>query len=297
MNMKSSLVLFLLASTIAVVPAAFSQPRDWDAIQVKAHQVSANLYYLEGSGGNIGLLIGDDGIIMIDDQFAPLSDKILAAIRGISDKPIRFLINTHVHGDHTGGNANFGAMGIPIVASDNVYLRLSQAVGGDGSATPKAALPVLTFSGPVTLHLNGQDISVSPTPPAHTDGDSYVYFKGSDVIHAGDVFRTIAYPRVDDLNGGTFEGSLQALQMLYDMAGPNTKIVPGHGVVSTRADVKAFRDLALEVRDRVSKLIREGKTLDQVVAARPTADLDAKWGFEPPDLLLPVLYAELKQAR
>jgi cyclase len=288
MNMRSWLVVILAAWTTSVVPAALSQTPDWDAIEIKAHQVTPNFYYLEGSGGNIGLLVGDDGIIMIDDQFAPLSTKILAAIRGISNKPIRFLVNTHVHGDHTGGNANFGGMGIPIVSSDNVYLRLSQ--GGSS----KAALPVLTFGASVTLHLNGEEVSVVLMPPAHTDGDSYIYFRGSDVIHAGDVFRTIAYPRVDTANGGTFEGSLQALQMLIDAAGPNTKIVPGHGVVSTRDDVKAFRDMAIEVRERVSKLVREGKTLDEIVAAKPTADLDAKWGFDPPDLLLPVLYEELK---
>jgi len=280
--------LFAAVVAASIGTAAFAQTQNWDSIQITPHEVAAGLYYLEGSGGNIGLLVGDDGIIMIDDQFAPLSDKILAAIRGISDKPIRFLINTHVHGDHTGGNANFGGMGIPIIASDNVYLRLSQ-----GGATG-AALPVLTFSGPVALHLNGQDLSVLPTPPAHTDGDSYIYFKGSDVIHAGDVFRTIAYPRVDTANGGTFAGTLEALQMLIDLAGPNTKIIPGHGVVSSRDDVVAFRDLAIEVRDRVSRLKREGKTLEQIVAAKPTADLDAKWGFEPPDLLLPVLFEELR---
>lgn len=286
MNTKSWLVFLVTALT---APASLSQPRDWDAIEIKAHQLTSSFYYLEGSGGNIGLLVGDDGIIMIDDQFAPLSDKILAAIRGISDEPIRFLINTHVHGDHTGGNANFGGMGIPIVASDNVYLRLSQA------GSPKAALPVLTFGASVTLHLNGEEVSVALTPPAHTDGDSIIYFRGSDVIHAGDVFRTIAYPRVDAENGGTFEGSLQALQMLIDMAGPNTKIVPGHGVVSTRDDVVKFRNMAIEVRDRVSRLIQQGRSLEQIVAAKPTADLDAEWGFDPPDLLLPVLYEELRR--
>jgi glyoxylase-like metal-dependent hydrolase (beta-lactamase superfamily II) len=273
-----------------MVPAAFAQQnRDWDAIRITPHRVADNLYYLEGSGGHIGILIGDDGVIMIDDQFAPLSEKIHAAIREISDLPIRFLINTHVHGDHTGGNAFFGGMDIPIIASDNVYVRLMQG----GSA--REALPVLTFSEPVTLHLNGEEIVVAPTPPAHTDGDSYIHFRNADVIHAGDVFRTIAYPRVDDLNGGTFAGTLDALQMLIDMAGPNTQIIPGHGVVSSRDDVIRFRDMAIEVRDRVARLIEQGRTLEQIVAAQPTADLDEEWGFDPPDLLLPVLYAELTQ--
>jgi glyoxylase-like metal-dependent hydrolase (beta-lactamase superfamily II) len=288
MSTNTRRVGVLAVAAIAAMPALGQQNRDWGAIQVTAHEVTDGLYYLEGSGGNIGLLIGDDGIIMIDDQFAPLSEKILTAIRGISDQPIRFLINTHVHGDHTGGNANFGGMGIPIVASDNVYVRLSQ--GG----SPKTALPVLTFSAPVTLHLNGEDINVVPTPPAHTDGDSYVHFTGSDVIHAGDVFRTVAYPRVDTENGGTFAGTLEALQLLIDMAGPSTRIVPGHGAVSTRDDVVEFRNMAIEVRDRVAGLIREGRTLEQIAAAKPTADIDAEWGFDPPDLLLPVLYEELR---
>jgi len=288
MNKKSSLALVLATAAVSAMPLAFGQQnRDWNAIQITPHRVADNLYFLEGSGGNIGLLIGDDGIIMIDDQFAPLSEKIHTAIREISDLPIRFLINTHIHGDHTGGNANFGAMGIPIVARDSVYVRLVEG----GAA--KEALPVLTFSAPVTLHLNGQETVIAPTPPAHTDGDSYIHFRGSDVIHAGDVYRTIAYPRVDDVNGGTFQGSLDALQMLIDMAGPNTKIIPGHGQVSSRADVIKFRDMAIEVRNRVSRMIEQGRTLEQIVAAKPTADLDEAWGFEPPDLLLPVLYNEL----
>jgi len=290
MHTASSRFGLLAAVALAAAPAAFGQQnRDWNAVQITPHKVADNLYYLEGSGGNIGVLLGDDGIIMIDDQFAPLSEKIHAAIRKLSDKPIRFLINTHVHGDHTGGNANFAAMGIPIVSRENVYMRLMQ--GG----SPKEALPVLTFDAPVNLHLNGEDLVVVPTPPAHTDGDSYIHFRNADVIHAGDVFRTIAYPRVDDVNGGTFQGSLDALQLLIDMAGPNTKIIPGHGVVSSRADVIKFRDMAIEVRNRVSRLIQQGRTLDQIVAAKPTTDLDEQWGFEPPDLLLPVLYAELTQ--
>ncbi len=281
---------WLALAVVVAAPAAFGQQnRDWNAIQITPHRLTDNLYYLEGTGGHIGLLVGDDGIIMIDDQFAPLSEKIHAAIRGISDLPIRFLINTHIHGDHTGGNAFFGGMGIPIVSRENVYVRLMQ--GG----SPKEALPVLTFSDSVNLHLNGEDIVVVPTPPAHTDGDSYIHFRNADVIHAGDVFRTIAYPRVDDVNGGTFAGSLAALQLLIDMAGPNTRIIPGHGVVSSRDDVIKFRNMAIEVRDRVQSLIDEGRSLEEIVAAKPTADLDEEWGFDPPDLLLPVLYAELTQ--
>ncbi len=292
MNTKSWLSALITFATALATSTIFAQQnRDWNAIQITPHEVSDGLYYLEGAGGHIGLLVGDDGIIMVDDQFAPLSEKIYTAIRRISDKPIRFLINTHIHPDHVGGNAHFGGMGIPIVATDNVYVRLTQR----GMA--KAALPVLTFGDPVTMHLNGQDVRIVPTPPAHTDGDSYVHFLGSDVIHTGDVYRTVAYPRVDDTAGGTFAGSVAALDLLIDMAGPNTKIIPGHGVVSTRDDVIKFRDMAIEVRNRVSRLIDQGMTLEQITAAKPTADIDAEWGFEPPDLLLPVLYAELTQAK
>jgi len=292
MNTKFWLLVALAATAVSATSTSFAQQnRDWNAIQITPHEVSAGLYYLEGAGGHIGLLVGDDGIIMVDDQFAPLSEKIYAAIRRISDQPIRFLINTHIHPDHVGGNAHFGGMGIPIVATDNVYVRLAQR------GVTKAALPILTFGDPVTMHLNGQDVRIVPTPPAHTDGDSYVHFLGSDVIHTGDVYRTVAYPRVDDQAGGTFEGSLAALQLLIDMAGPNTKIIPGHGVVSTRDDVIKFRDMAIEVRDRVSRLIDQGMTLEQITAAKPTADLDEAWGFEPPELLLPVLYNELRQGR
>ncbi|NIW24560.1 MAG: MBL fold metallo-hydrolase [Gammaproteobacteria bacterium] len=284
------LALIAISTALAMATSNAQQNRDWNAIQITPHEVSDGLYYLEGAGGHIGLLVGEDGIIMVDDQFAPLSNKIEAAIRAISDQPIRFLINTHIHPDHVGGNMHFGGMGIPIVATDNVYVRLSQR------GISKPALPVLTFGDPVTMHLNGQDVRIVPTPPAHTDGDSYVHFLGSDAIHTGDVYRTVAYPRVDDTAGGTFAGSIAALDLLIDMAGPNTKIIPGHGVVSTRDDVIKFRDMALEVRDRVQRLIDDGRTLEQITAARPTADLDEEWGFEPPDLLLPVLFNELTQA-
>jgi cyclase len=250
--------------------------QDFSAVQIKTHQVAGNVYYLEGQGGNVGLLIGDDGVLMIDDQFAPLSEKLLAAIRALSDKPIKLLVNTHVHGDHTGGNENFGKLGIDIVAHDNVRVRLAAGVN-NAAPSPAVALPVVTYGDTMSVHLNGDTVTIGKLPPAHTDGDSYIRFVKADVIHAGDVFRTTGYPGVDGNNGGTVKGTIDALQALVDMAGPNTKIVPGHGVISTRADVAAFRANTIEAQRRVTELIKQGMTVEQVVAANPTADLATKF--------------------
>jgi cyclase len=289
---KLSLTLSLpVLSLAASAVLAQGQQPDFSAVQIKVHQVSGNVYYLEGQGGNVGILIGDDGVLMIDDQFAPLSEKLTAAIRTLSNKPIRMLVNTHIHGDHTGGNANFGAMGIDIVAHDNVRVRLAKGVNG-GAPSPAVALPVVTFGDTLSLHLNGENIEIAKLPPAHTDGDSYIRFANADVIHAGDVFRTVGYPGVDFGNGGTVKGTIAALQALVDAAGPNTKILPGHGVVSTRDDVAAFRDLTVELQKRFTDLIRQGMTLEQVVAAKPTADLDAKYGSS--ERLIPAFYNAVK---
>jgi glyoxylase-like metal-dependent hydrolase (beta-lactamase superfamily II) len=228
--------------------------------------------------------VGEDGIVMIDDQFAPLTDKIVAAIRGISNAEIRFLINTHVHGDHTGGNENLGRMGVLILARDEVRVRLE-------AQSPEDALPVLTYSDAITIHLNGGEVYAAPLAPAHTDGDSYIHFRDDDVIHAGDVFRTTGYPYIDTANGGTLWGTLDALATIIGLSGPNTMIVPGHGDVSSRDDVIEFRDMVLVVKDRVTALVADGATYDDVVAAGPTAEWDARWGD--PERFLTAVYAEL----
>ena len=209
----------------------------------------------------------------------------------ISKKPIRMLVNTHVHGDHTGGNENIGKMGIEIIAHDNVRARLVKGVNG---APPSAAvgLPVVTFGDGIALHVDGEDIEVGKLPPAHTDGDSYIRFPKADVIHVGDVFRTVGYPIVDGGNGGTVKGTLAALQKVIDMAGPNTKILPGHGVVSTREDVAAFRDMVSSLQTKIGEMIKQGMTLEQVIAAKPTADLDVKLG--PSERFLTLFYNALK---
>lgn len=275
-----SLPIGLLASSaFAQGPAPAAPPAagpDFSKVEIKPHQVSGNVYYLEGQGGNVGVLIGDDGVLMIDDQFAPLTDKIMAAVKKLSGKPVRLLVNTHVHGDHTGGNENVGKLGISIMAHDNVRVRLAKGVNG-GAPSPAVALPMMTFGDKVALHLDGEDIEIGKLPPAHTDGDIYIRFPKADVIHVGDVFRTVGYPGVDGGNGGTVKGTIDALQMIVDMAGPNTKIIPGHGVVVSRAEVAAFRANTIEAQKRVSALIKQGMTVEQVVAANPTADLAAKF--------------------
>ena len=286
MNTLSRLgyVALILALGSASLPGeAFAQGR-FDDVEVVAHHVAGSFYYLAGQGGNIGVSVGEDGIVMIDDQFAPLTDKIVAAIRGISDAEIRFLINTHVHGDHTGGNENMGQMGVLILARDQVRVRLA-------AQSPKDALPVLTYSDAITLHLNGGEVHAAPLPPSHTDGDSYIHFRDEDVIHVGDVFRTVAFPVIDRNNGGTLPGTIDALAILAGLGGPNTKYVPGHGEVSTRADVIEFRDMVMTVADRVAALVKDGASYEQVVAASPTAEFEAKWGD--PGRFLTAVYAEL----
>jgi cyclase len=275
------LVLFL--SSLTLGSFVFAQ-QDFSSVEIIPHHVAGSVYYLEGRGGNIGLSIGEDGIIMIDDQFAPLTEKIVAAIRSLSDGEIRFLINTHVHGDHTGGNENLGNMGVLILARDEIRVRLAQQA-------PAAALPVLTYSDAITIHLNGEEVYAFPVPPAHTDGDTFIHFKDSDVVHTGDVFRTTAFPVIDTSNGGTLKGTLEALGRLIGIAGPNTKILPGHGVVSNREDVIGFRDMVLDVSGQVEELLARNMSYQQVAAVDPTAGYNAQYGD--PDRFLRALYTEL----
>ena len=283
-NYLNRCVLLGLAGLATGVVNA-QEPVDWDAIDLRISHVAGNIHMLEGRGGNIGLSIGDDGVIMIDDQFAPLTDRIVAAIGEVTDEEIRFLINTHIHGDHVGGNENLGNAGVLIFANDRVRMRMVDA------STAHAALPVVTFSDTVTLHVNGEEVHAFSVPPAHTDGDSFIHFRGSNVLHLGDVFRTNNFPYMDLSNGGGLPGTLDALAIAIGMAGPDTAIIPGHGNVSTRDDVAEFRDMILIVMDRVSALIDDGKSYAEVAAAGTTAEFEAKWGD--PERFLTGLYQEL----
>jgi len=284
--------LGLAAAAALAAGAALAQNDDFAAVEIVTHHLAGNVHYLEGRGGNIGVLVGDDGVVMVDDQFAPLTEKIVAAIAALSDEEIRFVINTHVHPDHTGGNENLGGMGVAIVAHDNVRLRMAQGIRG-GPPAPVVARPIVTFGDRLNMHLNGEEIEIAKVPNAHTDGDSFIHFKTSNVLHLGDVFRTGAFPVIDTANGGTAKGTIEALGVALEMAGPDTIVLPGHGTPSTRADVERFLDLVIDVEQRVSGLIEQGMTLEQVMAAAPTAPYDDA-GLGTPERFITGLYESLK---
>jgi cyclase len=249
-------------------------------VEIKANRVTDKFYTLDGQGGTIGVLFGPDGVFMVDTQFAPLSDKIVAAIKRLTPQPIKFVVNTHVHGDHTGGDENFGKLGATIISREELRYRLAHpnpaANGTPGVPMPAAGLPKQTYRGLMTLNMNGEEIQLIAIPRAHTDGDTMVYFPGLDIIMTGDFYRSVQYPNVDRANGGSLQGLLDGLGAVIGHAGPNTKIIPGHGATVDRTAVVAHRDVALAVRDRVARLLSQGKSEDEVVAAKVTADLDPK---------------------
>jgi glyoxylase-like metal-dependent hydrolase (beta-lactamase superfamily II) len=266
-------VLWLFAGSAgAQTPAAPAPQQDFSKIEIKATKLSGNFYTLEGAGGMIGALVGADGVFMVDSQYAQLTDKIVAAVKQISDGRIRYMVNTHVHPDHTGGNENLGKLGVTLLSRDELRVRLAAPPRN----APPAALPAITYDGPVTFHMNGEDIRLIPARNAHTDGDTWVYFPKANVIMTGDFYRAVGYPYPDRANGGSFKGLVEALNAVIALAGPDTKIVPGHGEVVTKAAVAAHRDVALAVRDKVAALLKEGKSADQIVASSPLAEFDKR---------------------
>lgn len=294
----------LCASLLALSSASQAQtPPDYSKVEIKANKVTDKFYTLDGQGGTIGVLFGPDGVFMVDTQFAPLSDKIAAAIKKLTPQPIKFVVNTHVHGDHTGGDENFGKMGATIIAREELRNRLMhpapQANGQPTAPTAAVGLPKLTYGNRMTLHLNGEEVQLIAVPRAHTDGDTMVIFPGLDVIMTGDFYRSQGYPNIDRTNGGSLPGLLEGLGSVIGRAGPNTKIIPGHGPNVDRAAVMAHRDIVLTVRDRIAALVAQGKSEDEVVAAKVTADLDAK--VQQPgtsgERFVRQMYAELKSAR
>lgn len=282
---------FALLAIPAFVQAQGQQ--DFSKVEIKTQKITNDFYTLEGQGGTIGVLTGADGVFQVDGQFAPLSEKIAAAIKQVSGgHTARFLVNTHVHGDHTGGNANFAKMGATILARTELRDRLAQTPN-----TPPEALPMETYDNQVTLHMDGETIELIPIRRAHTDGDTLVHFVNNDILMTGDYYRSLGYPNIDRNNGGSLDGMLRGLAITASLAGPNTKIIPGHGTTVDRNAVIAHRDMMLVLRDRVAKMIQEGKSQEEVIAAKVTSDYDSKvpgGAGMTADRFIGQLYAELK---
>lgn len=257
---KPILLAILLLSTIACAQGRF------DKVKITVEKVTENIYMLQGAGGNIGISTGEDGVFMVDDQFAPLSEKIQAAIATVSDKPVTFLMNTHFHGDHSGGNANFEAKGATIVAQDNVRKRLAES--------KTEGLPVITFSDDATFYMNGNDIFLTHVHNAHTDGDALVYFTQSNVLHTGDTFFNGRFPFIDVRRGGSLKGDIEAAKKGLMISNDDTKIIPGHGGLATKADYKKYHEMLQGIHDNVSAAIQQGKTEDQIAAME---SLTSQW--------------------
>lgn len=289
--------LFSLCFAAALLAPSAARAQDLSGVQVRTEHVAGAVHVLTGAGGNVAVVAGADGVFLVDDQYAPLTERIRAAVARISPAAVRFVLNTHWHGDHTGGNENLGKAGVLIVAHDNVRTRMSadqfmNNLSDTVKASPRAALPVVTFTEAVTFHLNGEEVHAFHVAPAHTDGDAVVHFRRADVVHMGDTYFNGFYPYIDLSSGGSVEGMIAAADRVLAMAGERTRIIPGHGPVSGRAELRAYRDVLATVRDRVRALAREGKTLEQVLAARPSAEFDARWGqgFMKPGSFVRIVY-------
>ena len=292
--------MFRRGLLLVALPTVTLAQQNFDTITVRAQALRGGVHMLTGAGGNIGVSTGSDGVFLVDDQYAPLTPKILAAIAGITSAPLRFVVNTHWHGDHTGGNENVGKAGALIIAHDNVRKRMSTEQFNDlfnrrTPASPTGALPVVTFNDTVTFHMNGDDVVVFHVAPAHTDGDALVHFTKADVIHMGDTFFATGYPFIDVSSGGNVNGVIGAADRALIICGAQTIVIPGHGPVSNCAALREYRNMIVAVRDRVRAEMQRGRTLEQLKAANVTADYDAKWGkgFIQPPVFVELVYRSL----
>jgi cyclase len=270
----------LLLLGLLLTGIAGAQQQDFSKVEIRSEKVAENLYLLTGQGGNMALLVGDSPLL-VDDQFLPLAPKIVAAIQGLSAKPVRFLLNTHFHGDHSGGNAAFGKAGSVIIAHDNTFKRLSteQTSGLSGAKVPPQppeAWPLVTFADSTTLHINGEDVQAVHVANAHTDTDAIIYFTKANVVHTGDVFAGPQFPFIDTGSGGSLDGVIAALGTVLARIDDNTKIIPGHAPLQKKSDLEAFRKMLIDLREKIVSQIRAGKTQEEVVAANLTKDYDAK---------------------
>ncbi len=304
MSLLSLQSLGRLGLALSVLVALSFVTQDASQVTIRAEKVAEHVHVLFGQGGNIGVSIGDDGVLMIDDQFAPLTEKILASVKKLSDKPVRWVVNTHFHGDHTGGNENLGRAGATIVAHDNVRARLSSEQGSSFSPrptppSPDGALPTITFTEEVTFHWNGDEIEVFHVDPAHTDGDAIIHFKKANVLHLGDTFFNGLYPFIDPNSGGHIDGMVRSATRILERIDSDTRLIPGHGPVGGREDLQRFRDMLATVSQRMHALIQAGKSRDEVIAARPTQEFDEAWGkgFLAPERFVGIVYDGMTRKR
>lgn len=286
-----TMIFRYIITAVMVLSASLSWAgQDFSKVQVKATALTPNIHMLTGAGGNMGLCVGERGVFLIDDQFAPLTEKILAAVRQISPKPVKFLINTHWHYDHTGGNENLGNGETIIVAHENVRKRLSagqfmEVFQRRIPAAPDQALPVITFPTSLTFHWDGETIEVVHFPGSHTDGDAVIFFKESNVIHTGDLFFNGIYPFIDVQSGGTLAGMIDSVDKILGRSDDKTQIIPGHGPLAGKADLQAYRDMLSQVHSRILEMKSRGMTAEQIIDAGPAREFDDNWGkgFLPPD--------------
>lgn len=295
-------VLILISIITLIGSKAYSAEQNYENVQIRTEKVADNLFVLFGAGGNIGVFADKDSVFMIDTSYAPLSAKIRATIGSISDKPIRFILITQWHRDHVGGNEYFARSGATLVAHEKVRKRLGEEQYMDFFKAkipplPESARPVITFSKDVTFHMQGNDILAFNAGNAHTDGDSIVYFRGSNVIHMGDIFFSGMYPFIDLSAGGTINGVIEAVRHTLALCNSGTKIIPGHGPVTDKAGLEAYLDMLVKVRDRIAKAVKEGKSLETVIAERPTADCDQQWGkgFLKSEQFVQIVYTSLRK--
>jgi glyoxylase-like metal-dependent hydrolase (beta-lactamase superfamily II) len=295
---RSASIAFVLVA-ILFAGSAMAQG-DFDDVEIQITPIAEGIHVLNGRGGAMAVCTGDDGVFLIDDQFAPLSDKIAAAIATLQEGGVRFVLNTHWHGDHTGGNENFGERGAVLVAQNNVRQRMStkqfsEFLQRETPPSPLAALPIITFERQLEFHINGEDILALHMPRAHTDGDAIVSFRNANVIHCGDVYFAGMYPYIDLSSGGSIDGTIEAARKILAMADDDTRLIAGHGPVTGRAELQAYHDMLVGLRQAVQSAIDSGADLEATIALKPSAAYDAEWGqgWIQPDQIVTFIYGSL----